>query len=125
MAKIRLGKDATLSGAGLVNAQVRNVSIDFSKAEADVSTRGGGGYRATVGTLKECQIEAEIVVREDDDLTAVRAAFEDGTAQTLTFSDAGGTLTNKFEVMALSIAQELEGAIVASVTLKTTHPDVA
>jgi predicted secreted protein len=125
MAKIRLGKDAEITGAGLVNAQVRNVTIDFSKAEADVSTRGGDGYRATVGTLKECQIECEVVVREHADIADVRAAFEDGTAQTITFTDGGGALTNKFEVMALSIAQELEGAIIASVTLKTTAPEVS
>jgi hypothetical protein len=120
MAKIRLGKDATITGAGLENDQVRNVTIDFAKAEADVSTRGGGGYRATVGTLKECQIECEIVVRAEADLEPIREAFEDGEPQAITFTDGGGALTNKFEVMALSVAQELEGAIIASVTLKTT-----
>lgn len=125
MAKIRLGKDATISGCGLSNNQVRNVTIDFSKAEADVSTRGTGGYRATIGTLKECQIEAEVIVAADADLTAVRTLFESGDPGAMTFSDGGGTLSNLFEVMALSVSQELEGAIVASVTLKTTAPAAA
>lgn len=120
MAKVRLGKDATISGAGLVNNGVRNVTINFSKAEADVSTRGGGGYRDSVGTLKECQITAEIVCKGANDLNDVRDAFETGEPQSLTFSDAGGSLAKKFEVMTLDVTQELEGAIIGSVTLKTT-----
>jgi len=120
MPKIRLGKDATISGAGLDNDQIRNVSVDFAKAEADVSVRGGGGYRATVGTLKECQITAEIVVHNDEDLDGVRDAFESGDPEDLTISDVGGAISQPFEVMSLSVTQELEGAIVGSVTLKTT-----
>lgn len=120
MAKVRLGKDATISGAGLVNNEVRNVTINFSKAEADVSTRGGGGYRDTVGTLKECQISAEVVAKAANDFNDIRAAFESGEPQTLTFSDAGGALAKKFEVMTFDVTQELEGAIIGSVTLKTT-----
>jgi len=120
MAKIKLGKDATISGLGLVAASVKNVTIDFSKAEADVSTRGTGGYRATIGTLKECQIEAEIVVGAEADLAGLRDAFEDGEPGALTFSDGGGVLSNMFEVMSLSITQELENAIMATVTFKTT-----
>jgi hypothetical protein len=120
MSKIRLGKDATISGHGLDNNQVRNVSIEFAKAEADASVRGGDGYRATVGTLKECTVEAEIVIRGDDDLEGIRESFESGDAEALTFSDGGGSLTNLFECMSLSISQELEGPIIATATFKTT-----
>ncbi|MEM9825092.1 MAG: hypothetical protein AAF958_00810 [Planctomycetota bacterium] len=124
MPKIRLGKDATISGGGLDNDTIKDVTISFGKGETDLSTRGTGGYRATVGTLKECEVSVTVVAKDDATLAALRAVYEAGTAQTLTFSDAGGALARPFEMMGFEVGQELENGIMVTCTYKTTHDDI-
>ena len=123
MAKIRLGKDATITGGGFDNARVKEVTINFSKGEADVSTRGKE-YRQTIGTLKECSVDAVVIIEQETDVDAVRAKFESGDPLALTFSDAGGALTEKFECMSLDVGQPLEDGIQLSITFKTTADEV-
>ena len=81
---VKLGLDARLyrnTGAysSVTWNEVKNVkdlTLSLEAGEADVTTRGNGGWRATIATLKDGSLEFEMVWdTADDDFTAIRTAF--------------------------------------------------
>ena len=61
-------------------ANVRDVTLNLETGEADVSTRGNGGWRANIATLKGATLEFEMMWdTADDDFTAIREAFLNNT----------------------------------------------
>ena len=81
---IRLGLDAKLyrntgtigSNLWSVVDNVRDVTLNLETGEADVTTRGNDGWRATVGTLKDAGIEFEMVWdTADAGFTAIKDAY--------------------------------------------------
>ncbi|MFN9343454.1 MAG: phage tail tube protein, partial [Planctomycetota bacterium] len=67
---------------------VRDVTLNLEAGEADVTTRGNNGWRATVATLKDGSIEFEMVWDSADaDLTSTRDAFLKKTAIELAVMD--------------------------------------
>ena len=67
---VKLGLDAKLyycvAGIGGTPtwtelSNVKNVTLNLQKGEADVTTRANNGWKATAGTLKEGSIEFEMV----------------------------------------------------------------
>ncbi len=93
---IRLGLDAKLyRNTGTIGSNiwsevsnVRDVTLNLETGEADVTTRGNDGWRATVGTLKDAGIEFEMVWdTEDANFTAFKDAFFDGTPIELLVAD--------------------------------------
>src|SRR5690606_24111934 len=55
---------------------VKDLTLNLEAGEADVSTRGNGGWRANIATLKDASLEFEMVWdTADDDFTAIRTAF--------------------------------------------------
>ena len=59
---------------------VKDVTLNLETGEADVSTRGNNGWRATVGTLKDASIEFDMIWDTgDSDFTAIKDAFFNGT----------------------------------------------
>ena len=143
MANYYLGKDAKMYyGDALLDGSesadvaevdwteatnVKNVSIDLSKAEADVTTRANTGWRALVGTLKEMSVEFEMVYKDSDAfLTAIKNAYIDDTEISMLVltgdeDTAGhqGPAAN-FNVVDFSRGEDLEDAIVHNVTLKAS-----
>ena len=107
---------------------VRDVTLNLEAGEADVTTRGNNGWRATVATLKDGSIEFEMVWDSaDDDFTAIRDAFLNKTAVELAVLD-GDVLTTgsqglraSFMVTSFSRNEPLEEAITVSVTMKPTY----
>lgn len=107
---------------------VRDVTLSLEAGEADVTTRGNNGWRATVATLKDGSIEFEMVWdSEDDDFTAIRDAFLNKAAVELAVMD-GDILTTgsqglraSFMVTSFSRNEPLEEAITVSVTMKPTY----
>jgi TP901-1 family phage major tail protein len=107
---------------------VRDVTLSLEAGEADVTTRGNNGWRATVATLKDGSIEFEMVWdSEDDDFTAIRDAFLNKSAVELAVMD-GDILTTgsqglraSFMVTSFSRNEPLEEAITVSVTMKPTY----
>lgn len=64
--------DPLTSGSTMTElSNVTDVTVNLSRAEADITTRGAGGYRAKIGTLKEGSIEFEMLWDTED------AAFQD------------------------------------------------
>ena len=55
---------------------VKDLTLSMEKSEADVTTRASGGWRWTIGTLKDGTIEFQMVADStDDDFTAIQSAF--------------------------------------------------
>lgn len=107
---------------------VRDVTLNLETAEADVTTRGNNGWRATVATLKDGSVEFEMVWDSaDDDFSAIRDAFLNKTAVELAVMDGDITVTGNqglrasFMVTKFSRNEPLEEAITVSVTVKPTY----
>jgi predicted secreted protein len=129
---VRLGLDARLyrhDGADWTNvANVRDLTLSLETGEADVTTRGNAGWRATVGTLKDASIEFEMVWDTDDeDFVAIRDAFLINSVIKFLVMDGNRTdegsqgLEALCRIMNFSRSEPLEEAISVSVTAKPTY----
>ena len=55
---------------------VRDVTLTLEAGEADITTRGNSGWRATAPTLRECTVEFQMVWRPGDAVfDAIKNAF--------------------------------------------------
>lgn len=133
---IRLGQNARLYRATSLSGQpnwllvenVRDLTLTLEAGEADVTTRGNNGWRATVATLKDAAIEFEMVWdTADDDFIALRNAFMTGTS--LAFAVADGPIGDEetqglvatFMITGFTRNEPLEEAITVSVSAKPTY----
>lgn len=107
-----------------VMGNVRNVTTSLEKGEADITTRDNDGWAATAGTLKRATLEFETVWKPGDaKFEILKDAYLDGTevaASALDGAfDAGGEgLTGNMVVTTFSRGEELENAMIVSVTMK-------
>jgi hypothetical protein len=137
---VKLGLDAKLyRNTGTYAApvwnevkNVKDVTLNLEAGEADVTTRGNAGWRATVATLKDASIEFEMVWDSaDDDFAAIRDAFLNRTPIELAVMDGDITTTGSQGLRASCIVtnfsrnEALEEAITVSVTVKPTYADNA
>lgn len=112
---------------------VRDVTVNMTKAEADATTRGSGGWKQTVATLKDASIEFEMVWdTADTHFTAIQESFTsqnspialailDGVSTT---ADTQG-LWADFMVTGFEKTEPLEGVQMVKVTVKPTYSAVA
>ena len=136
---VKLGLDAKLyrntgthgSPAWNEIVNVRDVTLSLEAGEADVTTRGNNGWRATVATLKDASVEFDMVWdTEDTDFAAIRDAFLNREA--IQFAVMDGDITTAGSqglkaycmVTAFSRNEALEEAITVSVTIKPTYRTV-
>jgi len=133
----KLGKDGKLyyceAGIGgtpdwseLTNA--RDVTLGLTKGEADVTTRGNAGWKASAATLKEGTIEWEMVWDPSDEgFTAVKDAWFNNTTLGLAVMDgdiatAGSQgLWADCDILDFSREEPLDGAMIVKVTAKPTY----
>src|SRR5262245_49997703 len=107
---------------------VKDLTLNLEAGEADVTTRGNNGWRATVATLKDGSIEFEMVWdTEDEDFEAIRDTFLNRTSVEFAVLD-GGILESGSQglratcmVTNFSRNEALEEAITVSVTVKPTY----
>lgn len=134
---IRLGMDCKLyfnNGGTWVAptwseiGNAKDVTLNLETGEADVTTRGNAGWRATMATLKEGSIEFEMVWDSDDDsFNAFQQAYFNNTpievaAMDSDITQSGSTgLHADFSVTNFSRNEPLEEAVTASVTIKPTY----
>lgn len=133
---VKLGMDAKLYrntgsyGSPVWNEvkNVKDVTLNLEAGEADVTTRGNGGWRANIATLKDASIEFEMVWdTADDDFTAIRTAFLTNAAIEFAVLDGpvatSGSqgLRASMAITNFSRAEPLEEAIKVSVTAKPTY----
>jgi len=111
---------------------VKDVSLNLEKAEADVTTRGAGGFRQTVSTLKEATIEFEMIWDPADaGFDVIVAAWNAGSTIGLAVVDAAiatvGTqgLTADCEIISFNKNEPLDGIATVNVTAKPTYSTTA
>ena len=113
----------------LTNA--KDVTLNLERGEADVTTRGNNGWRATAATLKDGTIEFEMVWdTADAGFTAIKDAYFNNTAIGFLCLDGAidvegsqGLLAD-FAVTNFSRNEPLEEAITVNVTIKPTYSAV-
>jgi hypothetical protein len=133
---IKLGMDAKLyrntgtyaSPTWDLIGNVKDLTLSLETGEADVTTRGNGGWRATVATLKDGALEFEMIWdTEDTDFTAIRTAFLGNTAVEMAVLDGLVATTGSqglrasFMVTNFTRNEPLEEAITVSVSMKPTY----
>ena len=111
---------------------VKDLTMNLEKGEADVTTRGNNGWRATASTLKDGSIEYEMVWDPvDAGFTAVKDAYFDNTP--IEFAVMDGDITTvgtqglraTFTITNFSRNEPLEEAMSVSVTAKPTYAEHA
>ena len=109
---------------------VKDVTLNLEAGEADVTTRGNGGWRAVIAALKDASLEFELVWdTADAAFTAIRTAFLTGGALEFAAMDgdietAGSEgLRATMAILNFSRAEPLEEAIKVSVTVKPTYAE--
>ncbi len=124
------GDYATPDWKELKNA--KDVTLNLEKGEADVTTRGNAGWRATVGTLKEGSIEFEMVWdTEDEGFAALQNAWFGDTPIEMAVMDGpiatSGSqgLRATMSVISFSRKEPLEEAMSVSVSVKPTYAEHA
>lgn len=128
-----LGKDCKVyygAAGGELSAltemtQVRKASLSGEAGEADVTTRGGNGWKATAGTLKSLSAEMELVFKPGDaGYEALRDAWLTGAPLALAVltgaQDAAGSEGphGDWAISNFGRTEELEEGVVVSVTAK-------
>ena len=136
----RLGMDAKLyrntgtyaTPTWVEVSNVKDVTLNLEKGEADVTTRANAGWRATVGTLKDASIEFQMVWDTvDAGFDAIRQAFFNNTP--LEFAVMDGDITDPdseglratFDIFNFTRNEALEEAIMVDVSIKPTYADNA
>ena len=138
---IRLGMEAKLyfkpggvggSGSWTEIDNIKDLTLNLETGEADVTTRGNQGWRATVATLKDGSIEFEMVWdTSDSGFAAIKDAYFDNAAIGFAIMDgdiavAGSQgLQADFSVTNFSRNEPLEEAVTVSVTAKPTYSTTA
>lgn len=135
---IKLGMEAKLyrntgtyaSPTWVEMLNVKDLTLSLEAGEADVTTRGNAGWRATIAALKDGSIEYEMVWdTADADFTAIQQAFFGNTE--IEFAAMDGDITASgsqglratMSVTNFSRSEALEEAIGVSVTAKPTYAD--
>jgi len=129
-AKVYRGAAGGALGALSEMSNVKDVTVNLEAGEADVTTRGNSGWRATAPTLRECTVEFEMVWRPGDaGFDAVKAAFLAGSTIELAVLDQARETTGaqgpkgSFSITSFSRNEALEEAITVSVTAKLASFD--
>lgn len=103
---------------------IRNLKLNLSKGEADVTTRGAKGWRQMVGTLKEGSVEFDMVWdTEDPGFSAIQAAWENDTPIAILALDGknGSGLDADCAVLNFERDEQLEEGLTVSVSVKPTY----
>jgi predicted secreted protein len=133
---IRLGLEAKLymkpnmadPGPWVEMGNVKDLTLNLEKGEADVTTRANAGWRAMVGTLKEGSVEWNAVWdTEDAGFTAIKNAYFGNTAIALAVMDgpidASGSqgLQADMSVISFSRSEPLEESLEVQINVKPTY----
>ncbi len=126
-----LGLDAVLSfgaanaTATTVMANVENVGLSLERDEADVSTRGAGGWEEVIATLRKGTLEFTMIYDNDDAaFQAVQEAFFNDVQTPVAFTvydDAGHGLDADFTILNFKVDQPLKEGVKVDVTAKPTR----
>jgi len=137
---VKLGLDAKLyrntgtsgSPTWVEMTNVKDLTLSLEAGEADVTTRGNAGWRATLAALKDASIEFEMMWdTADAAFTAIKDAFFGSTSVEFAVMDGDIETTGSQGLRAVmsitnfSRSEPLEEAISVSVTAKPTYATTA
>lgn len=102
---------------------ITDVTINLETGEADVTTRGNNGWRATAATLKNGSVDFQMIWNESDGgFAAVQTAWANGTPLAMAFfTSAGSGLDADFTITNFTRTEPLEDAVKVQVTAKPTY----
>ena len=103
---------------------VTNVTITLDASEAEVTTRDNDGFRATIGGLKECSLEFEMLyLANDPGFRAIQTAWEasDQIHLAALTGEGGEGPVGDFSITGFSRSESMEEAIKYSVTAKLSQ----
>lgn len=114
---------------------VKDATLNLSKAETDVTTRGSGGWAQTRGTIKEAELSFEMAAdNTNGDFTALRDAWLNGTQIDLAVLDGAANASGSqglralWEIIGFTRNENLREAVTYSITAKpgfnVTNPPV-
>jgi len=121
-AKLYYGPAGATAATELTN--VKDLTLNLETGEADVTTRGNQGWRATIATLKNGSVEFEMVWDTTDaGFNAIQQAYFNNTAIAFAVLDGenGEGLDADFSITNFTRNEPLEEAITVSVTAKPTY----
>jgi len=111
---------------------VKDLTLNLEGSTADVTTRGGNGWRQSVKTLKDGNVSWTMVYDTADvDFTAIKNAFLNNTDITLQIMDGDRTtagtqgLQADFSITGFNINESLEEAMTVDVTAVTAYSSTA
>lgn len=121
-------ESSDVTGASWTEASnVRNVNLDLTAGETDVTTRANTGWRANAATLKEMTATFEMVYKDSDAfLAAIKTAFLAGSEISMLILTGANNVAGhqgpaaNFTVTNFSRTEDLEGVIIHNVTLKAS-----
>lgn len=106
----------------------RDATLNLEVADADVTTRGNNGWKATIPTLKDASIDFGMIMDSTDtNFTTVRQAFINGTPIYVAAMTGGIAVTGSEGLWALMMVskftrnEQLTEAVTFDVTLKPTY----
>jgi len=106
-------------------SNVKDLTLNLDTGEADATTRGNNGWRATLATLKEGSIEFEMVWdTQSSGFTAIKDAWLNSNEIAMAAMDGdiatsgNQGLASNFTVTNFSRNEPLEEAITVNVTVK-------
>lgn len=102
---------------------IRDVTLNLETAEADITVRGGDGWRQMTPTLKDASVEFQVLYDEADSFSEdIIDAYLNNTTYAFYFrSKTGGKgLDADFRVISATRSEGLEEAMMLNVTLKPT-----
>jgi hypothetical protein len=117
---------------------VKDATLNLERAEADISKRGGSGWRSTVGTLKDATLELVVIAdrsitTEKADLDALRDAWLNNTKIELIVLDGpepapSGSVASEgirasWYVATFNRTENLEEGVQYEVTLRVTSTE--
>ena len=100
---------------------VKNVTLNLDKGEADVTTRGNNGWRAYVGTLKDASLEFDLLYNDANgsEYKQLLNSYLNGTALAFFVGEsATDGLDADWTITGFNKSQELEEASTVSVTAR-------
>lgn len=117
-------------GAWAELTNTKDVTLNLEKSEADVTTRGNNGWKASLAGLKDGSVEFEMVWDPDDaGFDAIHDAYMNNNKIGLSIMDgaiATGTgLQGDFAILNFSRNEPLEEAMSVAVTAKLTYSTAA
>ena len=109
---------------------VKDVTLNMEKGEADVTVRGNAGWRAKVGTLKEGSVEFEMVWDgADPGFTALQNAWFGDLPLEMAVMDGGIAVSGSqglratMSVITFSRKEPLEEAMSVDVSVAPTYAE--